>query len=223
MAQDSSRADFWETRYQQGVIPWDAGQMPSQFVAFAAARPPGERVLAPGCGSGYEVRGLAEHGAKVLAVDFSAAAVARAREVLGSTPTACARAIFFSWTTRRLIGCTSARCCARCRQKPGTTGRRKPPAWCAPAACWPGISLLPTRPRARRLASARRAWSSCWAGISPWKAASRPAIACRCLPGASTGWCGVGAEGATICRIVGAASRRLSSPPVICGVAPPWR
>lgn len=83
MAQDSSRADFWETRYQQGVIPWDAGQMPSQFVAFAAARPPGERVLAPGCGSGYEVRGLAEHGAQVLAVDFSAAAVARAREVLG--------------------------------------------------------------------------------------------------------------------------------------------
>ena len=64
MAQDSSRCRFLGNPLPAGVIPWDAGQMPSQFVAFAAARPPGERVLAPGCGSGYEVRGLAEHGAK---------------------------------------------------------------------------------------------------------------------------------------------------------------
>jgi hypothetical protein len=40
-------------------------------------------VLIPGCGSGYEVRAFHEAGHDVTAIEFSAAAVARAREVLG--------------------------------------------------------------------------------------------------------------------------------------------
>lgn len=112
MAQDSSRPDFWETRYQQGVTPWDAGQMPRQFVAFATRRPAGERVLVPGCGSGYEVRGLAEHGAQVLAVDFSPAAVSLAREVLGEYADCVQQGDFFlidqppfDWVYERALLC----------------------------------------------------------------------------------------------------------------------
>lgn len=81
MAQDSSLADFWDTRYQQGVTPWDAGQVPVEFAAFAEEQPRG-RVLVPGCGSGYEVRWLAERGHAVSAIDFSPAAIAVARQVI---------------------------------------------------------------------------------------------------------------------------------------------
>ena len=112
MAQDSSRPDFWETRYQQGVTPWDAGQMPRQFVDFATRRPAGERVLVPGCGSGYEVRGLAEHGAQVLAVDFSPAAVTLARDVLGEHADCVQQGDFFlidqppfDWVYERALLC----------------------------------------------------------------------------------------------------------------------
>ena len=44
---------------------------------------PVTRVLIPGCGSGYEVRAFHEAGHDVTAIEFSAPAVAHAREVLG--------------------------------------------------------------------------------------------------------------------------------------------
>jgi SAM-dependent methyltransferase len=82
VAQDSSRPDFWDTRFRGGVTPWDAAGVPPQLASWLPGKSP-LRVLVPGCGSGYEVRLFSAHGHDVLAIDFSAAAVAAARKELG--------------------------------------------------------------------------------------------------------------------------------------------
>jgi SAM-dependent methyltransferase len=64
-------------------MPWDLGGIPPSLVAFLTRSRTPARVLVPGCGSGYEVRAFHEAGHDVTAIEFSAAAVARAREVLG--------------------------------------------------------------------------------------------------------------------------------------------
>lgn len=82
MAQDSSRSDFWETRYRDHVIPWDAGKVPAALLRYAKQLKPGSRVLIPGCGSAYEAYYLLENGFDVLAIDFSQAAVEAAQRTL---------------------------------------------------------------------------------------------------------------------------------------------
>ena len=96
MAQDSSRPDFWDTRFRGGVTPWDAAGVPLFLKTWLEKRKPC-RVLIPGCGSGYEVRLFAEHGYDVLAIDFSAAAVEAARKVLGKLGRLVAQQDFFSF------------------------------------------------------------------------------------------------------------------------------
>jgi SAM-dependent methyltransferase len=80
---DPAGADFWEARYRESVTPWDAGTVPAALAAWLPALAPARRVLVPGCGTGYEVAAFAGAGHDVLAIDFSAAAVARARATLG--------------------------------------------------------------------------------------------------------------------------------------------
>lgn len=75
MAQDSSEADFWETRYRDGVMPWDAGKVPADLRAWLPKVNAGARILIPGCGSAHEAYYLAENAFDVLAIDFSPAAV----------------------------------------------------------------------------------------------------------------------------------------------------
>jgi len=82
--QDAAGAAFWDERYRQDFMPWDAGGTPAAVLDFLAAQTRPLSVLMPGCGSGYEVRSFAAAGHRVLAIDFSAAAVERAREALGS-------------------------------------------------------------------------------------------------------------------------------------------
>ena len=81
--QDASQPEFWEQRFRENFMPWDAGSVPSDLQGFLRAEPRGRRVLIPGCGSGYEVRAFAEAGHDVLAVDFAPAAVERAQKMLG--------------------------------------------------------------------------------------------------------------------------------------------
>jgi SAM-dependent methyltransferase len=81
--EDAAQPDFWEKRFREGFTPWDAGRVPAALEKFLKAEPRGQRVLIPGCGSGYEVRAFAEAGFEVLAIDFAPAAVERARQVLG--------------------------------------------------------------------------------------------------------------------------------------------
>jgi SAM-dependent methyltransferase len=83
VAQDSSRADFWDTRFRGGITPWDAAGAPPRLAAWLQGRGSPFRVLIPGCGTGYEVRLFAGHGHEVLAIDFSAAAVEAAGKELG--------------------------------------------------------------------------------------------------------------------------------------------
>ena len=74
---------FWEMRYREQFTPWDPGRAPAALHDFIASRPAG-RVLVPGCGAAHDVRLFAESGWDVLGIDFSEAAIAAARPVLGS-------------------------------------------------------------------------------------------------------------------------------------------
>jgi len=53
--------------------------------------------LIPGCGAAYEVRTFCERGYEVVAIDFSVAAVERAREVLAGLQGAVVLGDFFSY------------------------------------------------------------------------------------------------------------------------------
>ena len=95
--EDASKPEFWEKRFREGVTPWDAGRVPAALGHFLETEKPGQRVLIPGCGSGYEVRAFAEAGFDVLAIDYTSAAVERAKEVLGPHGAAVQLADFFDF------------------------------------------------------------------------------------------------------------------------------
>lgn len=97
MAQDSSRPDFWETRYRGEVMPWDAGRVPAGLLAYCRELAPGARVLVPGCGTGHEVQALVDAGGDVLAIDFSPAAVALARRTVPGCADRIVEADFFEF------------------------------------------------------------------------------------------------------------------------------
>jgi len=81
--EDAAQPEFWEKRFRENVTPWDAGRVPEALGQFLKTEPRGQRVLIPGCGSGYEVRAFAEAGFETLAIDFAPAAVERAQRTLG--------------------------------------------------------------------------------------------------------------------------------------------
>jgi len=81
---DSNLPAFWDERYQLGAVPWDFGGVPQDLQAYLKKKPKrGNRVLIPGCGSGHEIRAFAQAGYDVTAIDFSRAAVERARRNTG--------------------------------------------------------------------------------------------------------------------------------------------
>jgi SAM-dependent methyltransferase len=101
LAQDSSKPDFWETRYRDHVTPWDGGKVPLALQHYRAAMPAGARVLIPGCGSAHEAYYLAENGFEVLAIDFSPAAVELARRNLACFGDIVRLADFFEFNPGR--------------------------------------------------------------------------------------------------------------------------
>jgi thiopurine S-methyltransferase len=82
MPPDSSKQEFWNGRYAAEKIPWDYRGIPPKVPAYLAQAQPG-RVLIPGCGSAYEVAAFHAAGWAVTALDFSPAAIERARRILG--------------------------------------------------------------------------------------------------------------------------------------------
>src|SRR5512137_277611 len=88
---DPAQAAFWDERFAAGFTPWDARGVPPAFERWLDADGAGARVLIPGCGAAYEVAALVARGCDVLAIDYSATAVERAREVLG--PALAARVV----------------------------------------------------------------------------------------------------------------------------------
>src|SRR5467141_286271 len=81
--EDAAKPEFWEKRFRESFTPWDAGRVPGALEQFLKTEPRDQRVLIPGCGSGYEVRAFAEAGLETLAIDFAPAAVERAQRTLG--------------------------------------------------------------------------------------------------------------------------------------------
>ncbi len=80
---DSSQTIFWTKRWEVGKTPWDFGGVPPALLSYLHRTHTATTVLIPGCGTGYEVRAFHEMGYDVSAIEFSAPAVAHAREVLG--------------------------------------------------------------------------------------------------------------------------------------------
>ncbi|MCX7890942.1 MAG: TPMT family class I SAM-dependent methyltransferase [Burkholderiales bacterium] len=95
--QDASAPEFWDKRYGERFMPWDAGGVPAALAAFLAQERRPLRVLVPGCGSAYEARAFAAAGHDVLAIDFSAQAIDLAREVLGPHAGVLRLADFFAF------------------------------------------------------------------------------------------------------------------------------
>ncbi|MEO8159732.1 MAG: methyltransferase domain-containing protein [Betaproteobacteria bacterium] len=109
MAQDSSKPEFWESRYRDHATPWDAGKVPVALQRYAKGLPPGSRVLIPGCGSAYEARYFLENKFDVLAIDFSQAAVEAANRTLTGFPDRARFADFFSFDYGRPWDCVYER------------------------------------------------------------------------------------------------------------------
>jgi SAM-dependent methyltransferase len=76
-------------------MPWDLHGVPPALIEFLRHAREKGNVLIPGCGSGYEVQAFHEFGWQPLAVDFSPAAIERARAVLGPHASAVRLADFF--------------------------------------------------------------------------------------------------------------------------------
>jgi SAM-dependent methyltransferase len=99
--EDAARPEFWEKRFRESFTPWDAGRVPSALERFLGTEPRGQRILIPGCGSGYEVRAFAEAGFETLAIDFAPAAVERAQRILGPLAHLVRLADFFEFDFAR--------------------------------------------------------------------------------------------------------------------------
>lgn len=78
--------DFWQSRFESRQTPWDRGMSGPQIEAWLAdgSLQPGQRVLVPGCGSGWDVLALARAGLQVVGLDYTPAAVSLVREKLAA-------------------------------------------------------------------------------------------------------------------------------------------
>jgi SAM-dependent methyltransferase len=96
---DAEHPEFWDQRYAAHRTPWDFGGIPVALRDFLATHPGGgdTRVLIPGCGSGYEIEAFVRGGYAVTAIDFSAPAVARARDRFGHLGQSIIQGDFFSY------------------------------------------------------------------------------------------------------------------------------
>ena len=82
VTQEPSEPAFWDSRYKTGQTPWNFGGVPADLKDYLKRNPKGGRVLIPGCGWGYEIQAFADAGYEVTALDFSMAAVERARKLV---------------------------------------------------------------------------------------------------------------------------------------------
>lgn len=98
---DPAAPDFWSERFEQNFTPWDKGSAPDALSDFLARSGQPRVTLIPGCGAGHEVALLAQAGWDVTAIDFSPAAVAAARAVLGPLGDRVQEADFFSFSPSR--------------------------------------------------------------------------------------------------------------------------
>jgi methyl halide transferase len=71
---------FWQERFETRQTGWDRGSASPQLLSWldsGALQPC--RIVVPGCGGGWELAELARRGFEVVGIDYTAAAVERAR------------------------------------------------------------------------------------------------------------------------------------------------
>lgn len=95
-SRDPRTPGFWDERFERGFTPWDLQGVPAALRAFTARSAPGT-VLIPGCGDAHELAHLAGAGWDATAIDFSPAAVSRARQAAGPLAARVVEADFFAW------------------------------------------------------------------------------------------------------------------------------
>ena len=100
-SRDPSDPAFWSERFEQHFMPWDKGGVPAALQDFVARSAHNKVALIPGCGHAYEVAYLSESGWEVSAIDFSAAAVAAARALLGRWAARVEQADFFTFSPKK--------------------------------------------------------------------------------------------------------------------------
>ncbi len=88
---------FWDERFARQFTPWDQGGVPRRLAQFVSNSPAPLRCLIPGCGSAWELAYMLDAGWDATAIDFSPAAVAAARAVLGERAGQVEQADFFAW------------------------------------------------------------------------------------------------------------------------------
>lgn len=84
MTPEELTPDQWNARWARADTPWDMRQPSPPLVHWLARGelPAGRRVFVPGCGSGHEVRLLAEAGFECVGADFAPDAAAVARQTI---------------------------------------------------------------------------------------------------------------------------------------------
>ena len=87
---------FWDERFARAFTPWDRGGVPEQLRSFVA-QSQRRTVLIPGCGAAYELVHFSEAGWDAVAIDFSPAAVERARGMTGKWSGRVVEADFFAY------------------------------------------------------------------------------------------------------------------------------
>ena len=90
----------WEQRYQAGQTGWDRGETSANllhWIELGLLEPC--RILIPGCGNGYEVVTLAEHGFDVVAIDIAPSPLDNLQAMLATRnlQAELIQADFFTW------------------------------------------------------------------------------------------------------------------------------
>jgi hypothetical protein len=96
-SRDPRSPDFWDERFEGEFTPWDLGGVPQALREFVERNNTPRTVLIPGCGNGYELVCFSEAGWDATAIDFSPAAVLRARRLVGPWAPRVVEADFFAW------------------------------------------------------------------------------------------------------------------------------
>ncbi|MFC5481308.1 methyltransferase [Massilia suwonensis] len=96
-SRDPLSPEFWDERFERDFTPWDLGGVPQALRTFVERNPAPRTALIPGCGNGYELTFLSEAGWNATAIDFSPAAVQRARRLVGQWAERVEEADFFAW------------------------------------------------------------------------------------------------------------------------------
>lgn len=95
-SRDPRTPAFWDERFAREFTPWDRGGVPEQLRGFVE-KSPRRTVLIPGCGAAYELVYFSEAGWDATAIDFSPAAVERARAITGQWSGRVVEADFFGF------------------------------------------------------------------------------------------------------------------------------